>query len=121
MAPAPRRTKILATIGPASGDRDKLAALVDAGMDAARLNFSHGNHDQHRAWARLIRDVADDAGKPLAIVAHLQGPKLRTGERPSPRVLPTGDEVVITPEESARDGELPVSPAVIGEILSPGN
>ena len=74
MAPAPRRTKILATIGPASGTRDTLAALVGAGMDAARLNFSHASHDQHRAWAGLIRDVAEEAGRPLSLVAALQGP-----------------------------------------------
>ena len=121
VAPAPRRTKILATIGPASGDKDKLAALVDAGMDAARLNFSHASHDQHRAWAALIRDVGEDAGKPLALVADLQGPKLRVGDLPSPRLLATGEEIVVAPEESVKDGDLPVLPAVIGEVLKAGN
>jgi pyruvate kinase len=121
VAPVARRTKILATIGPATGDKDKLAALVDAGMDAARLNFSHANHEQHRAWAALIRDAAEDASRPLALVADLQGPKLRVGELPAPKLLATGDEVVVTPEESARDGELPISPAVIGEVLTTGN
>jgi pyruvate kinase len=121
MAPTPRRTKILATIGPATGDSDSLAALVVAGMDAARLNFSHGTHDQHRAWADLIRSAADDAGRPLAIVADLQGPKLRIGELEHPSMLERGEEVVVAPEEAARDGDLPVSPAVIGGVLSPGN
>jgi pyruvate kinase len=121
MAPLARRTKILATIGPASGDRDRLAALVGAGMDAARLNFSHATHDQHRAWADLIRSAADDAGRPLALVADLQGPKLRIGDLDQPSMLSRGDEVVIAPEEAARDGDLPVSPAVIGEVLTPGN
>jgi pyruvate kinase len=121
MAPDPRRTKILATIGPSSGDRDRLAALVDAGMDAARLNFSHATHDQHRAWADLIRNAGDDAGRPLALVADLQGPKLRVGDLERPSLLSRGEEVVIAPEEAARDGDLPVSPAVIGEVLTPGN
>ncbi len=121
MAPAPRRTKILATIGPASGERDALAALVGAGMDAARLNFSHATHEQHREWADLIRSAADDAGRPLAIVADLQGPKLRIGELPAPRLLSDGEEVVVTPEVGARDGDLPVSPAVIGDVLGVGN
>jgi pyruvate kinase len=121
MAPVARRTKILATIGPASGDRDRLAALVGAGMDAARLNFSHATHDQHRAWADLIRSAADDAGRPLALVADLQGPKLRIGDLDQPSMLSRGEEVVIAPEETARDGDLPVSPAVIGEVLTPGN
>jgi pyruvate kinase len=120
-AVVPRRTKILATIGPASGSPEMLAALVAAGMDGARLNFSHGTHEQHRAWASLIREAAGNAGRPLAIVADLQGPKLRIGELPAPRMLNRGEEVVVTPEEAARDGELPVTPAVIGEVLSPGN
>jgi len=121
VAPAPRRTKILATIGPASGERDALAAVVGAGMDAARLNFSHATHEQHREWADLIRSAADDAGRPLAIVADLQGPKLRIGELPAPRLLSDGEEVVVTPEVGARDGDLPVSPAVIGDVLGVGN
>jgi pyruvate kinase len=121
MAPDPRRTKILATIGPASGDRDRLAALVDAGMDAARLNFSHATHDQHRSWADLIRSAGDNAGRPLALVADLQGPKLRVGDLERPSLLARGEEVVIAPEEAARDGDLPVSPAVIGEVLTAGN
>src|SRR5689334_13445588 len=90
-------------------------------MDAARLNFSHASHEQHRAWAAMIRDVADDAGRPLALVADLQGPKIRVGDLPAPRLLASGDEVVVVPEESVKDGELPVSPAVIGDVLAAGN
>jgi pyruvate kinase len=118
---APRRTKILATIGPASGTPERLAQLVAAGMNGARLNFSHGTHDEHRARAEACRAAADDAGRPLALVADLQGPKLRVGDLPEPRHLATGDEVVVTPEEAAADGELPVAPAVIGDVLAAGN
>jgi pyruvate kinase len=120
-APAPRHTKILATIGPASGDPERLAELVAAGMDGARLNFSHGSHEQHRARADAARAAAADAGRPLALVADLQGPKLRLGNLPEPRTLTRGEEVVITGESSADGSELPVSPAVIGEVLEPGN
>ncbi len=109
------------TIGPASGTPERLAALVAAGIDAARLNFSHGTHEQHRAWAEAIRAAADEAGRPLAIVADLQGPKLRIGDLPGPQTLSDGEEIVVAPEEAARDGELPVSPAVIGEVLTAGN
>ncbi len=119
--PAPRRTKILATIGPASGAPERIAALVAAGMDAARLNFSHGSHEQHRDWAGRVRAAGEAAGRPLALVADLQGPKLRIGDLREPRRLNQGEEVVVTPEEAARDGELPVSPAVIGEVLSVGH
>src|SRR5262245_49995577 len=99
VAPVPRRTKILATIGPASGTPEGIAALVAAGIDGARLNFSHGTRDEHRAWAGLIREAGANAGRPLAIVADLQGPKLRIGELPGPRTLSQGDEVVVSPEE----------------------
>jgi pyruvate kinase len=120
-AAVPRRTKILATIGPASGSPDRLAALVTAGMDGARLNFSHGTRDQHRAWAAAIRASAAEEGRPLALVADLQGPKLRIGDLPGLQTLSRGEEIVVAPEESAHDGELPVSPSVIGEVLEAGN
>ena len=86
----------------------------------ARLNFSHGTHEEHRARAELVRAAGDDAGKPLALVADLQGPKLRIGDLAAPRVLVRGQEVVVAPEELARDGELPVAPAVIGDVLVAG-
>jgi pyruvate kinase len=120
-ASAPRHTKILATIGPASGGPDLLAELVAAGMDGARLNFSHGSPEQHRARAEAARAAAADAGRPLALVADLQGPKLRLGDLPSTRTLERGEEVVISGDPSADGAELPVSPAVIGEVLAPGN
>jgi pyruvate kinase len=121
MPAAPRRTKILATIGPASGSPERLAELVAAGMDGARLNFSHGAHDQHRERAELARAAAANAGRPLALVADLQGPKVRLGDLPVPRTLTRGEQIVIAPEGTAVDGELPVSPAVIGDVLAPGN
>jgi pyruvate kinase len=90
-------------------------------MNGARLNFSHGTHDHHRAWAESIRAAADQAGEPLSIVADLQGPKLRLGDLPGPQTLSRGEEVVIAPEDAAHDGQLTVSPAVIGEVLEAGH
>ena len=121
MTVVPRRTKIVATIGPASSTPEALAALVEAGMDGARLNFSHGTHETHAERARLVRDVQKEAGRPLALIADLQGPKLRIGDLDEPIVLANGDEIVVSPEEKARGGDLPVSPAVIGDVLQPGN
>jgi pyruvate kinase len=72
-AAAPRRTKILATIGPASGSPERMAQLVAAGMDGARLNFSHGSHDQHRDRADAARAAAAEAeaqARRLARAAH---------------------------------------------------
>ena len=74
-----RRTKIVATIGPASNDPETLARMVDAGMDVARLNFSHGNAEQHAQTARRVREAAGRVGRPVAILQDLPGPKLRIG------------------------------------------
>jgi pyruvate kinase len=120
-APEPRRTKIVATIGPASANKEMLTALVHAGMDGARLNFSHGTHDQHAEWARLVREVQDEVGRPLALIADLQGPKLRIGHLESPISLGRGEDVIVAGGSESTDGCLPVSPAVIGEVLRPGH
>ena len=77
--PQTRRAKILATLGPATEGRDRVAALHAAGADAFRLNFSHGDHERMAALHAAVREVEADAGLPLAIVADLQGPKLRIG------------------------------------------
>src|ERR671939_533354 len=74
-----RRTKIVATIGPASRDPEVLARMVEAGMDVARLNFSHGSAEEHAETARLVREAAGRAGRQVAILQDLPGPKLRIG------------------------------------------
>src|SRR6059058_2667343 len=74
-----RSAKIVATIGPASSGEERLRALFDAGVDVFRLNFSHGTHDEHRARFDEIRQVESDTGRPIGILADLQGPKLRLG------------------------------------------
>ncbi|SDR93395.1 pyruvate kinase [Halopseudomonas xinjiangensis] len=72
-----RRTKIVATLGPASTSPECIAALIDAGMDVARMNFSHGTPDEHRERARLVRELAADRGRHVALLGDLQGPKIR--------------------------------------------
>src|SRR6266568_3204754 len=74
-----RSAKIVATLGPASTGGERIRALFDAGVDVFRLNFSHGTHDQHRASFADIRQVEADTGRPIGILADLQGPKLRVG------------------------------------------
>jgi pyruvate kinase len=117
----PRRTKIVATIGPASGTVEGVSALVGAGMNAARLNLSHGSREEHAEGARLVREAEASSGRPLALIADLQGPKLRIGELTGPVTLTRGDEIVVVGEESPRNGELPIQPSVIGEVLQPGH
>ena len=121
MALQRRRTKIVATIGPASSSHDVLRELVDTGVDAVRLNFSHGSHADHAAVVDTVRAVQDETGKPLALMADLQGPKLRIGDLPEPRTLLKDEEVTVVGELVASNGELPVAPAVIGEVLRPGH
>jgi pyruvate kinase len=116
-----RRTKIVATLGPASDSPEKLRALVDAGMDAARLNLSHGAHEDHAERARRVRDVEVEAGRPIALIADLQGPKLRIGELVEPVVLRNGENITVSAEDGCEDGDLPVAPAVIGDVLKPGH
>ena len=113
MAVVPRRTKIVATIGPASSEPEVLEPLMHL-IDGARLNFSHGTHEDHAARANAIRAMAAQTGKPVALIADLQGPKLRIGELPEPRYLMRGDEVTIAGEDGAQDGDLPIAPAVLG-------
>src|SRR5947209_7919859 len=74
-----RRTRIVCTIGPSSASPQVIRAMVQAGMDVARLNFSHGDAETHRAAARAVREAAEDAGRPVALLGDLQGPKIRTG------------------------------------------
>ena len=115
-----RRTKIVATIGPASSEPATLARLVAAGIDAARLNFSHGTHADHAVRARLVREAQAAAGRPLALIADLQGPKLRVGDLPAPVTLARDETVVLAGEDAAQAGDLPISPSVLGTVLEPG-
>jgi len=121
MAAVIRRTKIVATIGPASSTRERVHALAAAGMDAARLNLSHGTHADHAETAAIVRSVQGELGRPLALIADLQGPKLRIGHLEEPRMLVPGEEVVVVGERAAKDGQLPIAPEQVGEMLRPGN
>jgi pyruvate kinase len=117
----PRRTKIVCTIGPATSTPDAIDRLVAAGMDAARLNFSHGSHEEHAGRARLVREAQERAGRPLALIADLQGPKLRIGDLARPLTLVEGDEIEVTGQENGSDRALPISPPVLQEVLQPGH
>ena len=77
------KTKIVATIGPASESPDMLARLIRAGLDVARLNFSHGSPEKHAEVIQRIRDAARETGRRVAIMADLPGPKLRLGKNRS--------------------------------------
>lgn len=92
-----RRAKILATVGPSCSSEDQIRSLIQAGMDGARLNFSHGSHEDHAGVIGRVRRVAKELNKPVAIVQDLQGPKLRTGSLPGhqPIHLATDSHLVL--------------------------
>jgi pyruvate kinase len=95
-----RRAKIVCTLGPATDTYDQIKALVDAGMDVARLNLSHGDHAEHEERYRHVRKAADETGRSVGILADLQGPKIRLGRfREGPVLLEHGDTFTITVEE----------------------
>src|SRR5262249_34883849 len=77
--PVPRRATIVCTLGPATHSGEQVRALVDAGMDVARLNFSHGTRDDHQALYRAVREASDASGRAVAVLVDLQGPKIRLG------------------------------------------
>ncbi len=87
------RAKIVASIGPASSDKETLKAMVNAGMNVARINFSHGNHESHLQSIKLLREVQEEMDVNLSIIGDLQGPKLRLGDIENTIVVEEGDEV----------------------------
>ncbi|MBD0419831.1 pyruvate kinase [Streptomyces sp. TRM S81-3] len=95
-----RRAKIVCTLGPATDSYDQIKALVDAGMDIARFNFSHGTHAEHEARYRHVRKASDETGHSVGALADLQGPKIRLGRfTEGPVLLERGDTFTITVEE----------------------
>jgi len=101
-----RRTKIIATVGPASWDADVLARLIEAGTDVLRLNFSHADRDRHARTIESIRAAAERTGHEVAVLGDLPGPKLRIGElRGDVAELETGTHVTLTPRQVEGDEE----------------
>lgn len=104
---ANRRTKIVATLGPASHSQERISALIQAGVDMFRLNMSHGTHEEHYVNYHHIRQLAQASKKHIAILADLSGPKIRTGVFPDgPITLNNGQSVTVTTREVPGEPEL---------------
>ncbi len=101
-----RSAKIVATIGPSTDNEAVLSRLIDAGMDVARLNFSHGTHDDHARRIAILRELSIKFNKPITILQDLQGPKIRVGSLPQPIDLVDGKSVVLSTEMPS-DGAFP--------------
>lgn len=122
--PAPRRTKIVCTLGPAVASREGVRALIGAGMDVARLNFSHGEHDDHRRMMEIVRDEAKAVGRPVPILQDLQGPKIRLGQVKDGGVeIDVGDRLTLTSADVAEGTaeRVHVSYAALAEEVAEGN
>ena len=115
-----RHAKIVCTLGPASDDVKAIGDLIDAGMDVARLNFSHGTHEEHARRLAAVRDAARARGKPIAVLQDLSGPKIRTG-RGAPAEIVEGQTVSLL-EGSAGSGDaIAVEYAGLASDLHPGD
>ena len=101
------RTKIVCTLGPATASSDTIGAMVKAGMDMARMNFSHGTHPEHLNTLRLLEHAAQRTGEPIGVIQDLQGPKIRIGDLKTPSILlKAGASVTITTDQVAGDEHL---------------
>jgi pyruvate kinase len=101
------RTKVVATMGPATASREMITQILQAGANVARINFAHGTHADHRQTVEWVRSAADELGKPVAILGDLAGPKIRVAELPEPVELARDAVVVIAPEAEAAGDEIP--------------
>ncbi len=104
-----RRTKIVATLGPASASPAVIASLIRAGVDVARINASHGTAEARAGLIATLRAQAREAGRPVAILMDLQGPRIRVGDLAQPVTLTPGEPVVFAPEEVAQPGQIPTT------------
>jgi pyruvate kinase len=102
-----RRAKIVATLGPATSSYENIRAIIDAGVDVARMNLSHGSYDVHESVYANVRKAADDSGRAVAVMVDLQGPKIRLGKfEAGPYELAVGDVFTITTEDVVGTKEL---------------
>jgi len=103
------RTKIVCTLGPASASDEVIRSLMQAGLDVARINFSHGTHDEHARTIATIRSLSAELKRPVAIMGDLQGPRIRIGDLAKPRDVADGDELIFAHEPHAEAGDVPVT------------
>ncbi len=115
-----RRTKIVATLGPASCDERVITRLIDAGLDVVRINSSHGDPAEWSQWIGRVRRAAEAAERFVGVLVDLQGPRIRVGRLGAPVTLESGAEVVFAPEQSAAAGEIPTTYDALAQDVPPG-
>jgi len=115
-----RRTKIVATLGPAWETPAAMAALIDAGVNVVRINASHGTPEIRARWIERLRSVTAPRADAVAILFDLQGPRIRVGTLAEPLRLVAGRTVVFAPESEASVGEIPTTYEGLAGDVSPG-
>jgi pyruvate kinase len=115
------QTKIVATVGPATAQRDHVHALAELGVDVIRVNFAHTTHERAASVIEWVREASDSMHKPLSVLADLAGPKIRIGSLPEPIQLSEKSHVVLAPESLAVGDELPTTYADLGGDVGQGS
>ena len=116
-----RRTKIVATLGPGSAEPSLVGALVAAGTDVARVNASHGTAEQRAGLIATVREAAERAGRPVAVLLDLQGPRIRVGALVTPLTLVSGQDVVFAPQALAARDDIPTTYDGLARDVGPGS
>jgi len=115
------KTKVVCTLGPASSSGEMVERLVREGMNVARINMSHGTHEEHARTIERVRAAAEAVERPVAVLVDLQGPKIRVGHLESPLLLEPGREVTMAPEGEAGPGQVPTTYGALARDLSAGD
>jgi len=115
-----RRTKIVATLGPAWDEPVRMQALLDGGVDVVRINASHGTPEIRRRWVQRLRETMERRRDATAILLDLQGPRIRVGNLPEPLHLEAGQRLVFAPEADTRPGEIPTTYDHLAQDVSVG-
>ena len=114
------RTKVVCTLGPATSAPETVLEMVKGGMNMARINMSHGSHEDHRRSIQAVRAAAEKARRPVAVLVDLAGPKIRVGNLAEPVDLRVGETVVLAPADSASGTEIPTTYAPLAEEIAAG-
>ena len=115
------RTKIVATLGPASASRERVRSLAEEGADVFRINMAHTSHPSLRQMVEWVRLASEELDRPIAVLADLAGPKIRVGDLPAPIELIDGSLVVLAPEDEAAGAEIPTTYEQLAQDVAPGN
>ncbi len=114
-----RRTKIVATLGPAWEAEDRMHALFDAGVNVVRINASHGTPETRGEWIRRVQKVREERGHAIGILVDLHGPRIRVGKLPAPITLAPGQMVTFVPEGQEEEGDIPTTYAELaGDVVA---